>query len=254
MALKKPKTRTQPETPPINREAFDLFAKLLTDSSKDPQRSKIGNESLIADLLGEDPVPIPPSSTVDPKVAHMVHAFIDLLQVTTNFSDIETMIRYYPWRGKISQGKHLENCYYLAAHETYILEERLKRFLNSVAACAEGLSFAVDFKKVRRNAMKRHGKIFGQLVAARGQHVHQQSNIPRDIKRVASLELLIAASAPGPWKFLQRQAVKSAREHWIENCAGAYEATQYLIATVLSETKAVWETVLKDAIANAATG
>jgi hypothetical protein len=103
--------------------------KLIALPMKDPERMRRANESLIADLMGDEPVPVPRTSTVDLKVVDLLHKFFDLNQVPRNFEAMGTMVKYYPWRGKISRGQHLENCYFLIAHETYILEERLKRFL-----------------------------------------------------------------------------------------------------------------------------
>jgi hypothetical protein len=189
--------------------------KLITIPLDDPERMRIANESLIADLLGENAVPVPRTSTVDLKVVDLLHKFFDLNQVPHNFEGLETMVKYYPWRGRISRGQHLENCYFLIAHETYILEERLKRFLKCISACADRRGFPVDLKAIPKEIMKEHKSLFGPVVAARGAHVHEESSVPREIKRVGELELQIRLATPGPFTYLHRDAVNKARKQWM---------------------------------------
>ena len=92
----------------LNFEAFGVFVKLLTVNSNDPDAMRLGNESLIADLVGEPPIQVPRTSTIDLKVVDLLHKFLDLYQVPGNFGGVETMVKYYPWKGKISRGKLLQ--------------------------------------------------------------------------------------------------------------------------------------------------
>jgi hypothetical protein len=229
----------------ISREAFELFAKLITAQLDDPERKRVGNESLIADLLGEDPVPIPRTSLVDPKVAELLHRFIHLRRVPDNFAAMETMAKSYPWKGKISRAQHLEHCYLLIAHETYILEERLKRFLNSVSACAADRPLGVDMKAITKGIIKVHADTFGSMVAARGVHVHQTPTVPREIERIGLLELLNGSPFPG-LTFFHREAVKKARKQVVAHADNARRNAEVLIAAAVHATKPVWDTVARE--------
>jgi hypothetical protein len=222
--------------------------KLITVPMKDPERMRIANESLVADLLGENAVPVPRTSTVDPKVIDLLRMFFDLSQVPHNFEGLETMVKYYPWRGKLSRGQHLENCYFLIAHETYILEERLKRFLKFISACADGRSFPVDLKVIPKEIMKEHKSLFGPVVAARGTDVHEEASVPRNIKRVGELELQIKLSTPGPLKYLHRDATAKARKQWMAYAGHARRGAELLIALTLQRTRTVWETVVREEV------
>lgn len=240
------------EATSINFEAFGLFVRLITVPMTDSDRSRIGNESLMADLFGSAPIPVPRSSTVDLKVVDLLYKFLDLSQVPHRFKDMETMVRYYPWRGKISRGLHLENCYFLIAHETYILEERIKKFLNCISACAVGREFAIDTNAVTKTILKRHKSFFGNLVAARGIHVHQEANVPRDIKRIGLLELQMLGPDGGIWKHFHRDAINKARKQWMLNAHNASQASQLLIASTLKSTRVVWKTVVDEEVAKLA--
>jgi hypothetical protein len=220
--------------------------KLIIIPMKDPERERIANESLIADLLGEEPVAVPRSSTVDPKVAELLRKFIHLSQVPHSFEALETMVKLYPWRGKISRGQHLENCYFLIAHETYILEERLKKFLKCIVACAAGRAFSIDMKAVTKGIVREHKSLFGNVVALRGAHVHEEATVPRDIKRIAELELQMRASDLGVLRYLHRDAVRKARQQWMIYAHNAHNAAALLIADTLQQTRVVWETVVKE--------
>jgi hypothetical protein len=230
----------------INQEAFGVFVKLITAPLSDPDAMRLGNESLIADLVGENPVPVPRTSTVDLKVVDLLYKFLDLNQVPVNFEAMETMVKYCPWRGKISRGQHLENCYFLIAHETYILEERLKRFLNCISACVEDRPFPVDLKAITKGIIKEHKSFFGNIVAARGTHVHQETSVPRDIKRVGLLETQMKISDLGALAYFHRDAARKARKQWMDYARSARRGAAVLIAMALQQTRIVWETVIRE--------
>jgi hypothetical protein len=64
------------------------------------------------------------------------------------------------------------------------------------------------------------GKSLGNIVAARGAHVHEATNVPRDIKRVGELELQMKISDVGAMAYLHRDAVSKARKHgWLMRIA-----------------------------------
>ncbi|OKO88045.1 hypothetical protein AC629_10865 [Bradyrhizobium sp. NAS80.1] len=231
-------------------EAFGLCIKLVSARiDDDPERMKAVNDSLMADLLGDAPLPVPVSS-VDQSVVRLLHGLMELMQVPNRFDAMATMVRLYPWGGKISRAQHMENCYYLIVNETYILEERLKAFVNHLIACATSRSFQVDLSSVNRLVIKLHKGFFGKMVAARGIHVHQQSYVPREIKRIETLELMMMGPEPkaqeGPWKLLHRIAFREARKQWVQNAEDAAKAAKYIIGHLLVQTQLVWRTVLQE--------
>jgi hypothetical protein len=84
-----------------NREALNIFTKLLkAHQTDDPELERVRNESLLADLLGDTPVPVHQAS-VDREVIDLFNRFLDLLRVPENFTAFETMALSYPWKGKI---------------------------------------------------------------------------------------------------------------------------------------------------------
>ncbi|SFH83208.1 hypothetical protein [Bradyrhizobium sp. cf659] len=236
--------------PPEYMEALNLVVKLVSARiDGEPGRMKAANDSLMADLLGDDPLPVP-LSPVDQSVVRLLHGLLELMQVPNRFNAMATMVKLYPWGGKISRSQHLENCYYLIVHETYILEERLKVFLNALIDCAKVRSLHVDLSPIGRMITKLHQGFFGKMVAARGIHVHQQSNVPREIKRIGMLELLLMGKGEeteeAPWRVLQRLAFAEARKRWVTNADDAAKAAQYIIGRLLVQTQLVWRTVIQE--------
>jgi hypothetical protein len=232
-----------------NRDALNIFTKLVKAyQTDDPELRRVRNESLLADLLGDAPVLVPRAS-VDQPVIDLFNRFLDLLRVPENFTAVETMARSYPWKGKISHSQHLENCFFLIGHVAYILEERLKRFLNSVSACAKERNSGVDVKEITTRIIKVHKQTFGSIVAARGAHVHQGKTIPREIERVALLELIEGVEPI--YRFFHRQAIRLARKQMIARANNARVQARVLIAAALRLTRAVWEPMVQEELAKA---
>ena len=238
--------------PPEFLEALNLCTKLISvRATGDPDRLTVANDSLRADLLGDPPVPTL-ISAADQPVVTLLHSFLELMQVPNHFKAMATMVRLYPWGGKISRSQHMESCYYLIVHETYILEERLKAFTKALIECATSQSFEVDLSSAHKYAIKLHNAFFGEMVAARGIHVHQRSYVPREIKRLGTLELLMLNPLNDPtvdaalWRFLHRLAFRDARKKWIKNADDASKAAQYVIGHLLVQTQLVWRTVMQE--------
>jgi len=186
--------------PPEFLEALNLCTKLISvRATGDPDRLTAANDSLRADLLGDPPVPTL-ISAADQPVVTLLHSFLELMQVPNHFKAMATMVRLYPWGGKISRSQHMESCYYLIVHETYILEERLKAFTKALIECATSQSFEVDLSSAHKYAIKLHNAFFGEMVAARGIHVHQRSYVPREIKRLPQHDTSPEAMGIKKWR------------------------------------------------------
>ena len=228
----------------VNQKAFGVLKKLIIAiQPEDPERRRISDESLLADILGANPVPIPRNLSIDPKAVDLLYRFLDLIRLPESFAAIEPMARRYPWKGAISRARHLENCWFLLTHEAYILEERLKRFLNSAAACAEDRGRHFD-KSITKTLLKAHKENFGDMVVARGMHVHQRATIPREIERVALIELLKGEQQV--YELLERLAFANARKKLIARSATSRIDAKVLIAMAVNLTEAVWKTVVRE--------
>jgi hypothetical protein len=235
---------TEEHAASVNRQAFTVFKKLITAVQPEDgsERQRVSNESLLADIFGNKPVPMLRDLSVDPKAVDLMYRFLDLVRLPENFAAIEPMARRYPWKGAISRSTHLEHCWFLMAHEAYILEERLKRFLNCVAACAEDRSLHFD-RAITKTLLGAHKQSFGDLVAARGMHVHQRATIPREIERVALIELLKELPV---FAAFERLAVANTRKQLISRSATSRVDAKVLIATAVKLTETVWKTVVRE--------
>ncbi|WP_316191361.1 MULTISPECIES: hypothetical protein [unclassified Bradyrhizobium] len=216
---------------------------ILAVQPNDPDRQRIGNESLLADIFGDKPVPIPRNLSIDPTVTDLLYRFLELIQLPENFEAIEPMAKRHPWKGSISRAKHLANCWFLMVHEAYILEERLKRFLNCVGACAEARGLTFD-KAIPKVVLRSHQENFGDLVAARGVHVHQRATIPREIERVALIDLL-KGELP-VFELFGRDAIANARKQLIARSVTSRISAKVLIATAIDMTSPVWEIAVRE--------
>ncbi|WP_316179243.1 MULTISPECIES: hypothetical protein [unclassified Bradyrhizobium] len=239
-----PKALIEEGATSVNQDAFSLFRDLIVAiQPEDPDRQRLGNESLLADIFGDNPVPIPRNLSVDMKVTDLLYRFLELIRLPESFEAIEPMARRHPWKASISRARHLENCWFLMVHEAYILEERLKRFLNCVGECAEARGLYFD-KAIPKVVLKAHKESFGDLVAARGVHVHQRATIPREIERVALIDLL-KWDLP-VFEFFGRVAVANARKQLITRSATSRVNAKVLIAMAIKMTKPIWETVVRE--------
>ena len=84
--------------------------------------------------------------------------------------------------------------------------------------------------------------------------MHQETSVPRDIKRVGLLELHLTAYDHGVPEHLERgavayfhrDAVRKARKQWIDYARSARRGADVLIAIALQDTRVVWETVIQE--------
>lgn len=80
----------------------------------------------------------------------------------------------------------------------------------------------------------------------RGQHVHEDDYVPRDIKRIGLLELLSGGVGKRPTKFqklytpLIGSAVRDARRTWVKNCTSAKKTIENIAKISFKETKSIW--------------
>jgi hypothetical protein len=227
-------------------EPFEAFKHLFDVTRLPPDRAKAANESLIADLVGDAPIAVP-ASPLEAPVTNLMYAILEISGPAVRFSIYKKMFQYYPWRNRISQADHLQSAYYLFAHECYILETRLKIFFRAIDSYARLRNIKIDINRIAREVLKVHRRTFDQALRWRGRHVHEEDFVPRDIKRIGLLEMMILGEKISPsksrpiWRVLQKIAIKDIKKKWIVHCDGAGEAAHVIIALAFRLTKPVWQ-------------
>lgn len=204
-----------------DRELDELWApfealKGVFDVGHLPRKRMIqANDSLLADLLGENPK-APPRSELSPETLDLTYAILQIYSPINRFDVYKIMFKYYPWRARVSKSDHFECAYYLFAHECYIFEERLKTLFDAMGRYAKRHGISINLKAISREAMKQHRSTFEQALRSRGKHVHEEDFVPRDIKRIGLLGLMLIGSDDGNptglWKRLQAQAISDAQK------------------------------------------
>lgn len=231
-------------------DAFGMFIKLMTDPVRDEEVERTINDSIVADMLGDEPKPNA-KSEIDQVAVDLLHRFIALCYMENRFGSMEIMFGRHPWGNAISKSQHLENCYHLLCNECYILEERIKRFLSSIDVAAVRYGCEPVSKSVSRKLMSAHKQHLGDLVSMRGRHVHQHAHVPREIGRVELIETLSLGGnyLPDLLPRLRRSAVSDARRIWKARAKAACRSTTILAAEAITATKQVWEVVINTELA-----
>src|SRR4051812_16415118 len=98
-------------------------------------------------------------------------------------------------------------------------------------------------ERVIQKLLKLHKKQFGLFIALRGQHVHQFSNIPREIKRVGLIETLMHSNdfLPDYLPHLHRDSVNEARRLWQGHAERLGQLARIFLATTMRSTRSIWE-------------
>jgi hypothetical protein len=118
-------------------------------------RIKAMNESVVADILGSDPVHIPDSGAPQ-HVRGFLYSTLELYASHARFDDYEIMLKRYPWRGKIGYRTHFFIAMHAILSECYIFEERLKRFFKSIRECAQNSGCEFPEKESSRTTIRSH--------------------------------------------------------------------------------------------------
>ena len=220
---------------------LNVITSLLSTEELNTERSRQINVAMMADILGDSPI-APPPSNLSREETDLLHAILALYSCVDRFAVFKSMFSRYPWRGTISKVAHLESTFYLLAHETYILEERLKAYFTSIQEVAESKTIVINASNIRKSILTLHKKSFGNIVRLRGSHVHKEEVAPREIKRVRLLDTLKKSENP-EYKRLYNSAWKDARAEWIKNSEVASSSAQLIAATAFNLTKPVWKTL-----------
>jgi len=224
---------------------FEALVPLLDLKKMSKKRLSVANKSVMADLLGEEPVP-PLPSDLPPQALNLFYSIFHLYSSIGRFEIYKKMFKYYPWKGRITQSEHIQSAYYLFVHECYILEERLKNYLNASKCYAESNSIRIDLKSISSLIMKWHKWVFGGPLRARGRHVHEDEFVPREINRIGLLDIMILGTrmkkskSTSVWEALRRLAIRDAKKTWIDNCESAEKSARQIVASAFSLTRPIW--------------
>jgi len=227
-------------------EPFEAIRHFFDYSKLPSNRFVAANKSLIADLLGDDPVAVPPSQ-LDRPVLDLMYAILSLSGPAGRFSVYKKMFQSYPWRNRISRADHLQSAYYLFAHECYILEARLKIFFQAIDSYAKFRRIEFDTKRIAKRTLKVHRDTFDIALRWRGRHVHEDDFVPRDIKRIGLLDSMIIgeklghSKTAGAWLVLQKLAMKDAKKQWMVHCEEAQKAAYQIVMLAFDGTRLVWQ-------------
>jgi hypothetical protein len=233
-------------------EPFQALLPLLR-SLGSSERQNLASDSFMADLLGEDPK-MPPASDLEPGTLDLLYAILQIYSPMNRFRVYKTMFRYYPWRNRISKSDHFESACHLFVHECYIFEERLKILFDALARCAQRKGVDLDLKQISRRVMRFHKATFANALKLRGIHVHQEEFVPREIKRIRLLGLMLTGEKLSKHKlpfnvgWLESRAISKARKQWMENCDEAERATRRILLSAFRPTKLIWSRIAEEKI------
>jgi len=216
----------------------------LNDLSEDQKKAL--EESIVMDLIGEEPKLPVPYRRISKSTTHLNYAIIYLYSSIGRFATYRTMFRHYPWRGKLSKSDHIQSTYYLFVHECYILEERLKGYFRAVESFVKEQNMDIDTKSISKKIMKLQSQAFRSAIRMRGVHVHQDDVLPGDIKRLVLFDLLLLPEQKDKklrnvLGMLQRFALRDTKKNWMQQCDYAETASQTIVALAFDATMLVWK-------------
>ena len=203
------------------------------------------NESMLADIHGNAPVS-PPKSRLSPEAHDFFYAINGLYSSVRRFSVLEKMFRRYPWRGVVSKAEPLQSVYYLFVHECYVFEERLGKLLSTAASYSSAVGLPVELKQSTKEIMRQNKRVFGSFVRMRGQHIHQDEFLPRDVRRIGLLESMSFAygardaDARKVWGEYHDLVAAEVRKTWLGHCVEARKSSEQLAILAFRQTRPLW--------------
>ncbi len=210
-----------------------------------PEDRKRMNESMLADIHGDDAI-LPPRSRLSVEALNFFYAINNLYSSVHRFLLFEKMFRRYPWQGIISKSDHIQSVYYLLIHECYIFEERLGKLFSTAKAYATKNAISFDLRQGTREIMRLHKRTFSGALRMRGTHVHQDEFIPKDIKRIGLLDSMAFgygrqdAEAGKVWTRYRDLVATEVRKEWVQHCKDAQKASEDIATEAFRLTKPIW--------------
>jgi hypothetical protein len=222
-------------------DAFTHWLSSDFESLGHRQKTKI-NQGLISDIFGEPSTPITRKRSKRDKLrARFGYALLSLLSSYHRFDRVRKMVSHFPRKDSgISKGDHLENCAVILFNEVYVLETRLKSFLNECHAIEMELlsSSHIEPGKIVRV----YQKAFKGFLAVRGSHTHRGADFEDGkIRRVKLIELLMMSKEFHFFEFFRRQAIKEAKGFWLERVEDVEKAAQQILVLAFKQVRPLRE-------------
>jgi hypothetical protein len=226
----------------IGDDAFLAPSRLVQQHALVAVRSKkrrnAAGESLIADMLGLDPVPIA-SASVPKHLVDFLYATLHLYGSYYRFDEYRTVLRRYPWRGRVSRHVHLSICMHAILNECYVFEERLKKFFAAVETCAEAAD--QDFPRSNSSTILRsYHRSLISFLKARGVHTHQSDFVPRELDRISLIEMPTGGGEMKKLRFALPLALRNFRMIWLKNIDGAQQSIKTHMIAAFATTEHIW--------------
>ncbi len=199
---------------------------------------------LIGEPLSEDKTPI---ITLSPRQRYFVEIFHGYNEIYTSFYRldlIETLV------SKLSKsGNADELSYHVEKHleEIYIVKNRIISFLRFLQKRIRRKGFVELTTKISHwEAVVEKG--FEDIVKTRGSHVHVERFVGTDIKRLATLDLLVLAGKMNDLRKLRQTVLVSAVKEWAKAIKVVNEAVGNLLDGLFDElTPIIFDTLAPQA-------
>jgi len=217
---------------------FEVVTQHISRIDLSAERRKAANDSILADVLGLDPVPIPDSGA-PAHVRLFLYSTLELYHSYHRFSDYEIFLNRYPWRGKISKQSHFAIAIFAILNESYVFEARLKKFFESMRKSAAALNCKFPSQQCSQ-ILKAYHRTFRNFLRARGIHTHQEDFQPPELKRLALIELLSGPAGMPGVKFALPMAIRDLRKTWKKNNADAKTMVKEIMVASFRVTESIW--------------
>jgi hypothetical protein len=202
------------------------------------KRRRVTGESLMADMLGLDPVPIVRRETPE-HLVEFLYATLHLYASYYRFDQYRVVLRCYPWRGRVSREVHFSICTHAILNECYVFEERLKNFFEAIRNCAPAIGG--EFPASQSSIILRsYHRSLTSFLKARGVHTHQSDFVPRELERIRLIEMLTATNDMKNLRFTLPLAVRNFRAIWQNNIDGAQRSIKAHMTAAFGCTEHVW--------------
>ena len=185
---------------------LEVVATYISAAVSDPNRHDAVGKAIHDDIFGQSRDPTPPTEERRIRGGDLVQTILGLQASVSRMQNFSVMFRRYPWRGTLSRSDHFLSTYYLLSHECYILEERIKSYLNEIEKFAEEMKIQINNDAIRRHIISNHNRLYKYLLKSRGMHVHKAEMQPAEIDRLRLIELLLdgfphyrLGRVPGRW-------------------------------------------------------
>jgi len=223
-------------------DPFDAPSKIVKQHAlaamRSVKRRRVAGESLMADMLGLEPVPIVRREAPE-HLVEFLYATLHLYTSYYRFDEFRVVLRCYPWRGRVSREVHFSICMHAILNECYVFEERLKKFFEAIRNCAPAIGGEFPANQ-SSNILRSYHRSLMSFLKARGVHTHQSDFVPRELERIRLIEMLTTTGDMKNLRFTLPSAVGNFRAIWQRNNDGAQQSIKAHMTAAFGCTEHVW--------------